>query len=573
MPEPFPSPDRTFNRRHLLSVLASAGLGTAAFQRALAAQASQRKVTAEMIAEAAWIAGLELTEQEQSQAVKEVAQAQHAIARLRAVDLPYEVPPAVRLDLAIGNPDLATSSPESPLRKAKPIKTHPFESDSPPGPVAKGELTHDDLSFHSLAQLSSLIQRGVISSEELTKLYLARLKKYDPSLLCVVTLTPELALKQARQADREIAAGRYRGPLHGIPWGAKDLIAVAGYPTTWGASPFVSQTLEDTATVAKRLEAAGAVLVAKLSLGTLASGDEWFGGRTRNPWNPRQGSSGSSAGSAAATVAGLVGFSLGSETLGSITSPSRRCGASGLRPTFGRVSRHGCMSLAWSFDKIGPIARSAEDCALVFDAIHGADSSDATTVNQPFHWPPRRDLREITVGYFENKRELPNRPELNVLRDLGVRLKPFHLPRDLPTWSLSWLVNVEAASAFEDLTRQGVQEGLNSWPAAFHQAHFVSAVDYLRAQRVRTLLMRAMAEQMKAVDMYVDTEFRDLMVTNLTGHPCIAIPNGFQGEGTERTPTSIGFTGQLYGESDLLAVAHAYQEATGFHLERPKLDG
>ena len=274
-----------------------------------------------------------------------------------------------------------------------------------------------------------MIRSRQLSSTELTRLYLDRLKRFDPLLKCVVTLTENLALKQAAEADREIASGRYRGPLHGIPWGAKDLISYPGYPTTWGATPYKARVIEGKATVAARLEEAGAVLVAKMSLGALAQGDLWFGGRTRSPWDPRTGSSGSSAGSASAAAAGLVGFAIGSETLGSIVSPCRACGATGLRPTFGRVSRHGCMTLAWTMDKLGPITRSVEDCALVFDAIHGADGLDFAAVDQPFEWPPRRDLENVKVGYIEQPgRSSEERPEVKVLRKLGFELVPITLP-------------------------------------------------------------------------------------------------------------------------------------------------
>ncbi len=321
-----------------------------------------------------------------------------------------------------------------------------------------------------MTELSALLRTRQITSVQLTEIYLQRLRRFDPLLRCVVSFTDDLAFRQARQADQEISAGLYRGPLHGVPWGAKDLISYPGYKTTWGATPFRDQELDMKATVASRLEAAGAVLVAKLSLGALAMGDMWFGGRTRNPWNPAQGSSGSSAGSAAATAAGLVGFALGSETLGSIVSPCRRCGATGLRPTFGRVSRYGCMALAWSMDKIGPITRSVEDTALVLDAIHGYDGLDSTAVDAPFHWPPARELSTLTVGYFEsNRRRDQPRPELDILKQLGVKLKPIELPEKFPSRDLVLMLDVEAGAAFDALTRQGVTEGLNSWPGTFRK--------------------------------------------------------------------------------------------------------
>jgi Asp-tRNA(Asn)/Glu-tRNA(Gln) amidotransferase A subunit family amidase len=357
--------------------------------------------------------------------------------------------------------------------------------------------------------------------------------------------------------------------LHGVPWGAKDLIAYPGYKTTWGATPFKDQLIDTKATVARRLEEAGAVLVAKLSLGALAQGDLWFGGRTRNPWNPKQGSSGSSAGSACGTSAGLVGFALGSETLGSIVSPCRRCGVSGLRPTFGRVSRYGCMALSWSMDKIGPIARSVEDCALIFAAIHGHDGLDTTAVDRPFHWPMRRDLRSLRVGYVERDSDDP-RPELEVLKELGARLVPIKLPDKYPVRALVMILNTEAAAVFDELTRKGITEGLNNWPRAFRQGQFVPAVEYLRANRIRTLVMREMEECISGVDAYVGGA--DAALANLTGHPTVVLPNGFRTRDGIETPTAITFTGRLFGETELLALAHAYQQATGFHLRRPPME-
>jgi Asp-tRNA(Asn)/Glu-tRNA(Gln) amidotransferase A subunit family amidase len=411
-----------------------------------------------------------------------------------------------------------------------------------------------------------------VSSTELTKLYLARLKRFDPLLKCVVTLTDDLALKQAARADSELAAGFYRGPLHGIPWGAKDLIAYPGYPTTWGATPFKDRVIDEKATVAARLEEAGAVMLAKLSLGALAQGDRWFGQMTRSPWDPRRGSSGSSAGSASAVAAGLVGFAIGSETLGSIVSPCRACGASGLRPTFGRVSRAGCMSLAWSMDKLGPIARSLEDCALVLDAIHGADGLDPAAVDRPFDWPPRVFLRGLKVGYFEQSEHPVNeREDLKPLREMGVELVPITLPEEYPASAVTLMLGTEAAAVFDDLTRKHVSEGLNSWPDAFRKNEFVPAVEYLRAARVRTLLMRSMARLMEKVDLYVGSG-QDLDITNLTGHPTAIMPRGFREREGREIPGSIAFTGRLYEEATLLAVANAYQRAIGDHLKRPPLE-
>ena len=391
--------------------------------------------------------------------------------------------------------------------------------------VPKKPDSKDDLAFLPVTSLAQLVRTRAISSTELTKLYLERLKKYDPVLKCVVTLTEELVLKQAEAADREIKAGKYRGPLHGIPWGAKDLIAYPGYKTTWGAGPYKDQTLDTKATVVRKLEEAGAVLVAKLSLGALAMGDRWFGGMTRNPWNVKQGSSGSSAGPASATVAGLVGFSIGSETLGSIVSPCSRCGASGLRPTFGRVSRAGCMTLSWTMDKLGPICRSIEDCALVLGAIHGADQLDNASVTRPFRWPLGRELRSLRVGYVEDKQAAKDRAELQVLRDLGVTLVPIQMPTKYPA-ETSTILDSECAAAFDELTRKGIDEGIGTWGNTFRQGQFIPAVEYIRANRVRTMLMKEMEALFEKVDLYVGGYF-DLGITNLTGHPTAVMPNGF----------------------------------------------
>jgi Asp-tRNA(Asn)/Glu-tRNA(Gln) amidotransferase A subunit family amidase len=541
----------------LLKALAALGVGPAVFQRALAAEGEKAAaVTPEMVQQAEWIAGLKLTDEQRKELAAALTQTLREFEAMRAVPLPNHVAPALAFHPApwLPPPESRARGDVEPTTRAAPKRP---DSD-------------EDLAFLPVTALSALLRTRQVSSTELTKLYLERLKKYDPALHCVVTLTEELALKQAEQADREIAAGRYRGPLHGVPWGAKDLIAYPGYKTTWGAAPFKEQNLDVKATAARRLDEAGAVLVGKLTLGALAMGDRWFGGMTRNPWDPKTGSSGSSAGSACAAAAGLVGFALGSETLGSIVSPCRVCGATGLRPTFGRVSRHGCMTLAWSMDKLGPIARSVEDCALVFGAIHGFDGLDASAVDRPFHWPARRDLRALKVGYFEGRTDADKRADLKVLRDLGVKLTPLKLPARHPVGPLSLILTVEAAAAFDDLTRKGVTEGLNVWPSTFRRGQFIPAVEYLRANRIRSLVMQEMEELMSQVDAYVGGD--DLLVTNLTGHPTVVLPDGFRKAGDLERPTSITFTGRLYGETDLLALARAYQDATGHHLRRPPMD-
>ncbi len=439
----------------------------------------------------------------------------------------------------------------------------------------------EKLAFYSVAQLSVLIKQRKITSTELTQLYLRRLKKYGDSLHCVVTLTEKYALERAAIADRELAEGVYRGPLHGIPFGVKDLLAIPEFPTTWGAMPYKDQVINETATVVRKLEEAGGVLVAKLSMGALAWGDVWFEGTTRNPWNPEQGASGSSAGSASATAAGLVAFSIGTETLGSIVSPSTRCGLSGLRTTYGRVSRHGAMALSWSMDKIGPICRSAEDCALVFDAIRGLDPSDLSLTEAAFNYQSEVDLSQLRVGYL--KADFENYPYnrakdsvvLTVLESLGAELIPMELPADLPTGAMTTILNVEAATAFDLLTRTNqddllVRQIQNAWPNVFRAARFVPAVEYLMANRARTLLQRQMHEFMSQVDVLIAPTFggSQLVITNLTGHPCVVVPNG----GTPGADVnSICMIGNLFDEATILAVAKAYQETTSWDEMHPPL--
>ena len=440
----------------------------------------------------------------------------------------------------------------------------------------------DDLAFYSIGELGALIRNRQISSQKLTRFYLERLKKFGPKLECVVTLTEELALEQAGRADVEIAAGKYRGPLHGIPYGAKDLLAVKGIPTTWGAAPYTNQVLNFNATVIKRLEDAGAVLVAKTTLGELAMGETWFGGMTRNPWNLKQGSSGSSAGSVAGTAAGLFAFGIGSETLGSIVSPCDRCGVTGLRPTYGRVSRTGAMALSWSMDKIGPVCRTVEDRALVFNAIYGPDGVDQTLYAAPFNYDPKINLKKLRIGYLKadfekerGERKEHDEATLNKLRELGADLIPTELP-DYPVGSISFLLSTEGAAAFDELTRSGEddwlkQQASGSWPNTFRKKRFIPAVEYLRAQRIRYLLIQDTANVFDKVNVIVapSQTGRSLLISNLTGNPSVVVPNGFS---TNNTPTSICFIGKLFGEAELLAVAKKYQDATDFHRKHPVLD-
>jgi Asp-tRNA(Asn)/Glu-tRNA(Gln) amidotransferase A subunit family amidase len=441
----------------------------------------------------------------------------------------------------------------------------------------------DDLAFYSVRELAELIKSRKITSLELTKFFLERLKKYDPQLEFVVTLTEGLALKQANQADAEIRAGKYRGLLHGIPYGAKDLLATKGYKTTWGSVAYKDQQIDQDATVIQRLEKAGAVLCAKLTLGELAMGDVWFGGKTRNPWNTKRGSSGSSAGSASAVSAGCLPFAIGSETLGSIVSPSTECGTTGLRPTFGRVPKTGAMALSWSMDKLGPICRTVEDCAIVFDAIKGTDGQDLTSINAPFNFDASNGLKGIKIAYtkadFESKYAAKTQDSLALiqLKNLGAELIPIELP-NIPSNDLTFLLSAEAAAAFDDLTRSNrddllVRQGKNAWPNYFRAARFIPAVEYIQANRVRSILIQQMFEKLKGIDVYVSPSFtKNLGLTNLSGHPCVVLPNGFRTDQNQPTrPTSITFTGQLFGEGKLLQVAKAYQDATSFHKKHPKL--
>jgi Asp-tRNA(Asn)/Glu-tRNA(Gln) amidotransferase A subunit family amidase len=411
-------------------------------------------------------------------------------------------------------------------------------------------------------------------------MYLARLKKYDPKLHCVVTLTEEIALRQARQADEEIAAGKYRGPLHGIPYGVKDLLAAKGARTTWGSVPFKEQVIDEDATVVRRLNEAGAVMLAKLSMGELAWGDVWFGGKTRNPWNIERGSSGSSAGSASATSAGLVAFSIGTETYGSIVSPSTECGTTGLRPTYGRVSRTGAMALSWSMDKIGPICRNVEDCAIVFNAIYGPDGKDATLYDVPFNYTPDVQLSSLRIGYLKSDFDsVKENREFNdavfaSLRGMGASLIPVALPR-YPVGDMAIILSAEAGAAFDDLTRSGkddllVRQIKDAWPNVFRASRFIPAVEYIQANRIRYKLIQDMARMMDSIDVYIAPPFEgdNLLLTNLTGHPCVVLPDGFTKEGM---PTSITFIGKLFGEATLLAVAKKYQDATSFNRKHPAL--
>lgn len=559
---------RLMDRRRFVTYFSALGLGGTVFPAALWQAAQEAgKITKDMLADAEAVAGLEFSDAERELMLDGLNNQLEAYRELRTVSIPNETHPALLFDPVL--PGRRPALTEGLTKRGR-----------RPGVQRPARL--EDVAFWSLPELAELIRLRHVTSEELAEMYLDRLRRHGTTLEAVITLTDELALTQARRADREVSRGHYRGPLHGIPWGAKDLLAEDAYRTTWGAKPFEDQTITEDATVVRRLEEAGAVLVAKLTLGALAWGDVWYGGRTRNPWKLDEGSSGSSAGSASATVAGLVGFSIGSETLGSIVSPVTRCGASGLRPTFGRVSRHGAMALSWSMDKLGPICRTVEDCALVFEAIHGADGKDPTARTLPFHWNPDMPLSQIRVGYFKSAFETDENHDwkaldmqaLAVLRRLGVEPIPIELPDQFPVSALRIILNVEAAAAFDELTRSNrddllVRQIKNAWPNVFRHSRLIPAVEYVQANRIRTMVMGAMEAVMDGIDVFITPSFGRsvLLTTNLTGHPAVTVPHGFEDDGT---PTSISFVGRLYGETELLRVAHAYQQATDFHMQRPQ---
>jgi Asp-tRNA(Asn)/Glu-tRNA(Gln) amidotransferase A subunit family amidase len=439
----------------------------------------------------------------------------------------------------------------------------------------------EQLAYYSIGDLAELIRTKQMSSVELTVFFLERLEKFGPKLECVITLTKERALRHASLADKEISEGKYRGMLHGIPFGVKDLLSTKEYKTTWGATPFKDQVINEDATIIKKLEEAGAVLLVKLTMGALAWGDVWYGGKTRNPWDLTKGSSGSSAGSASAVSAGLVPFAIGTETWGSIVSPSTVCGVTGLRPTYGRVSRTGAMALSWSMDKIGPICRNVEDLAIVFNKIYGPDNIDQTLYDVPFNYSYNVDLSKLKIGYlkndFDGEYDFHKNDSLTLkkLKDLGVDLIPIELPK-IDVESLSFILSAEAAAAFDELTRTNkdkllVRQIKKAWPNVFRSARFIPAVEYINANRIRSLLIQEMQELMEGVDIYLAPSWEgdNLLLTNLTGHPCVVLPNGFSEDGT---PTSINFMGKLFDEGTLIAVAKVYQDATDHHLKHPDLN-
>lgn len=527
-------------------------------------QPDPRQITEGTIAEAEKIAGLEFTDVEREMMVQGLRGDLRGYEQRRGLPLPNGLGPAHVFDPRL--PGMSFETEQHAMRF----------SDADPGPLPERD---EDIAFAPVTALSHWIGTGQINSRRLTSIYLKRLREIGPKLQCTITLTSDLAMEQARRADRQMARGEYRGPLHGIPWGAKDLLDTAGIITSWGAMPYKDRVPDSDAAVVRMLEAAGAVLVAKLTLGALAMGDVWYGGRTNNPFNPDQGSSGSSAGSAAATAAGIVGFGIGTETLGSIVSPCMRCGTTGLRPTFGRVPRSGAMALCWSLDKIGPICRTVEDTMMVLDAIRGHDPGDASSVDMPCNFDATASIRGMRVGYspawFDGRRVSPDDKRcIDLLRRLGVELVEVKLP-EWPYGALRSILSVEAAAAFEELTLSGrddllVRQGRGAWPNSFRQAWFTPAVEVMQAERFRRLVCEMMAEQFEKVEAMISPSYAAslLLITNNTGHPSLTIRNGFSDNGSPRGITMIG---RLYEEGRLCNLGMALEKELDVWHKRPEL--
>jgi Asp-tRNA(Asn)/Glu-tRNA(Gln) amidotransferase A subunit family amidase len=581
------------SRRTFLKAVPAAVAGAVA-TNAFAQQAPAGPISAQTVGCAEDIAGLEFHAAEKEAIARSLNGNLATYQQLRQTEIPHDTEVALTF-----RPYLPGEKPKGPATPGKALRY----SKPAPGAVKRPDNL-EDVAFWPVTRLAALVERKLVTSTELTKMYLARLKKYGPQLLFAVNLTEELALQQAAEADKAIAAGKYKGSLHGIPWGAKDLLATKGIPTTWGAEPYIDQITDFDATVIERLRDAGAVLVAKLTMGALAQGDQWFGGRTRNPWNPQGGSSGSSAGPGSATAAGCVGFSIGTETRGSIISPTAVNGVVGLRPTYGRVSRYGAMELSWTMDKIGPMCRSVEDCVLVLNAIYGPDGRDESVADAAFNWNPDAPLAGYRIGYVRGDftaapagsgrgagapggapagrgggagapqaaERLKNLQDaMATLQKLGAKLEPVDLPSTYPVNALNFVLSVEAAAAFDDLTRSrgtDLMTASNStWGATFRAARFVPAVEYIRAQRIRTLLMREWDAFMDKYDAFISSNNAGLAATNLTGHPAIALKCGF----VNNLPQPLMVTGRLYEEATICRIALAYEQATEWKDRHPKL--
>jgi Asp-tRNA(Asn)/Glu-tRNA(Gln) amidotransferase A subunit family amidase len=592
---------QTTTRRRFVAYFSGAGLGSTLLPGTLWAHMQRQEapeVTADMVREAAWISGLDITEDQAEEMAEGVNRNLRGQAELFEHRLDNSVAPPIYFSPVVPGLDIDRTE-------------RPFRTSATDGVRRPSHL--EEVAFWPLTSLGELIRSRQVTSLELTEMYLGRLKRYNPTYNNVVTFTDDLAREEARRADAEIAAGHYRGPLHGLPWGAKDILGVHGYPTTWGSDAFKDQVTEYEATVVRLLREAGAVLLAKLTTGELAGGDRWFGGRTRNPWNPDYGSSGSSAGPGSATVAGCVAFSIGTETSGSILSPSIACGATGLRPTYGRVSRFGAMTLRWTGDRLGPICRHVEDCAIVFKAIAQPDEDDPSVVDIPFNWDAGLDATRLRVAYFpeafdddESKGEdwrANDRRALDQIRSLGIELHPLDVPlRDFSTDGLRAL-GVESSTAFDAFYRDGGESRLTR-PGrgdGWRTNQFVPAVAYLQAQRIRGIMMRRFADALGDFDVWVapygdsrrrlaepppetpsgagrgggggdrprrSAQSRLFQLANHATYPAVALRHGF---GADGLPTGMIFLGKPFSESKILRLAKAYQDSTDFHLRKPEL--
>jgi Asp-tRNA(Asn)/Glu-tRNA(Gln) amidotransferase A subunit family amidase len=579
---------RTESRRRFLAAVSGLSATSTLLPGVLWAQAvqsgSENIITPAMLKAAATLSGMQFTDEQLQAMVRAVNQNLDRINTLHAINIPNNVSPPFYFSPLV--PGMEVNRTAAPLRFSKPAKvTRPANL--------------EDVAFWPITHLAQLIKSRQVTSLELTQMYLARLHRYNEKLNCVVTFLDDVALTQAREADAEIAAGKYKGALHGIPWGAKDIISVKGYKTTWGSGAYQDQVFDEDASVVEKLRHAGAVLLAKLTTGELAGGDRWFGGRTNNPWKLDEGASGSSAGSASATAAGLVPFGIGTETGGSIISPSARCGATGLRPTFGRVSRYGVMALSWTQDRLGPICRYVEDCAVVMEAIAHPDGRDLSVTELPFQYDATLDVRKLRVGYFadafDDADRLPDwkqndKATLERLRQMGYELIPLSVP-EFPIDVLS--LSVEAAVFFDELTRSGRDQLLTNKERGerFRSGRMIPAVEYLQSQRLRSMMMQELAKTTANVDVYLapstngnprapegapppnpapppNKTQQHYQMANLACYPAVALPNGFSSNGT---PTSMIFMARPYGEAQLLSFAKAYQDATGFNLKHPVL--
>jgi Asp-tRNA(Asn)/Glu-tRNA(Gln) amidotransferase A subunit family amidase len=528
--------------------------------------AQDKKITKGNIQHAEKIIGIDFNDAERDSMLDNLNEQLENYQKIWSLNLPNRIPPSISFNpIPVG-----------------------FRFDKKQNPIQFGNYSNvklpankDDLAYFSIGELAHLIKSKQITSTELTQFFIERLKKFSPKLHNVITLTEERALAESKKADEEIAKGKYRGMLHGIPFGVKDLLSTKKYKTTWGATPYQDQLIDEDAAIIKKLNDAGAVLTAKFTMGALAWGDVWFGGMTRNPWDTTRGSSGSSAGSASAVSAGLIPFAIGTETWGSIVSPSTVCGVTGLRPTYGRVSRTGAMALSWTMDKIGTLCRNSEDLAIVFNSIYGADGIDQTLFEAPFNYNPKVDFTKLKIGYlkkdFDGKYPFHYNDSLALkkLQELGAQLISIELP-DIPINDISFILSAEAAAAFDELTRSNkddllVRQVKNAWPNVFRSSRFIPAVEYINANRVRYMLIQEMQKLMEGVDLYISPSWvgGNLLLTNLTGHPSVVVPNGFSERGT---PTSFTFIGKLFDEGTIIAVAKAFQDATDHHKKHPKLD-